>query len=233
LNGGANNIDASGVRPAHQDGLADQVALLARMRGNEGHHDFATLLSLVAGESAFKPHAENHITGAQGPFQFVKATWLSLLKTHGAALGIKPDLMAQIVVGAKGRPTISDPTVLREVLALRNDLAMSAKVAEFYLDDNRAALTRSLHRAPSESELRLSFLLGPHGATKLIHAAERTPTVSAAKILPHAAAANHRLFYTSSGEPRDAAEALAFLTSKFRQDADKYAAYARAQASEA
>ena len=229
MSGGTGNHGASAVLNRHQDALADQIAILARSGGTKGRHEFAALLSLVAGESAFKPHAENHRTGAQGPFQFVKSTWLSLLRTHGAVLGIKPALIAQIVEGANGRPTIANHAVLRELLSLRNDFAISAQAAAFYLDDNRAALARSLHRAPTDAEVRLSFLLGPHGAAKLIRSAERTPETPAASIVPRAAAANPRLFYLPDGEPRDAAAILAFLDRSARRDAAKYAAYARVQ----
>lgn len=209
--------------------MYDQLAVLARQPGGVGGHDFATLLSLVAGESGFKPHAENHRTGAHGPFQFVKTTWLSLLRSHGAALGVKPELIAQIVDNAKGRPTIADPSVLKDVLALRDDLAVSARAAAFYLDDNRAQLSHSLHRPPTDGELRLSFLLGAHGASKLIHAAAKSPEIDAAAVLPHAASANHRLFYEASGAPRSARAILTFLDHKFHKDAAKYAAYAKAQ----
>lgn len=213
--------------------LYDQLAVLARQPGGVGGHDFATLLSLVAGESGFKPHAENRHTGAHGPFQFVKSTWLALLRDHGAALGLKPELIAQIVDNTKGRPTIADPKVLKDVLALRDDLGISARAAAFYLDDNRALLSHSLRRAPTDAELRLSFLLGAHGASKLIHAAAKSPEFEAAMVLPHAAAANHHLFYDQTGTPRSARGILTFLDHKFHRDAAKYAAYARVQGTDA
>jgi hypothetical protein len=220
------------VEPVH-NAMVEQLAALARRPGGVGGHDFATLLSLVAGESGFQAHAANHLTGAHGPFQFVKATWLSLLRTHGAALGLAPALIAQITENAKGRPSVADPAALHQLLALRDDLATAARVAAFYLDDNRASLQHALHRHPSEAELRLSFLLGAHGATKLIQAAAATPERSAAAILPHAAAANRHLFYTNGGAARGAAEMLAYLGRKFRTDAAKYAAYAKVQAADA
>ena len=213
--------------------LLDQLAIMARQPGGVGGHDFASLLSLVAGESGFKAHAANHRTGAHGPFQFIKTTWLSLLRSHGAALGIKPELLAQIVDNTKGRPMIADRSVLKDVLALRDDLSVAARAAAFYLDDNRAQLSRALHRAPSDAELRLSFLLGAHGATKLIHAAANTPEINAASVLPHAAAANHSLFYDRAGEARSAKVIMTFLDHRFHKDAAKYAAYAKAQDSHA
>ena len=209
--------------------LLDQLAILAREPGGVGGHDFASLLSLVAGESGFMAHAVNHRTGAHGPFQFIKTTWLSLVRSHGDALGIKPELIAQIVDNAKGRPTIADPSVLKNVLALRDDMSVAARAAAFYLDDNRAQLSRSLHRTPSDAELRLSFLLGAHGAAKLIHAATKTPEINAALVLPHAAAANRSLFYDAAGDARSAKAVLTFLDHKFHKDAAKYAAYARVQ----
>jgi hypothetical protein len=205
---------------------ATQLSALARTPGVTGNHRFADLLALAAGESAFKPHAFNRHTGATGPFQFIKSTWLSLLRDHGTELGVKASLIEQIVPGAHGRLTVADPEVLKSLLALRNDLALSTRAAAKYLDENAATLQRLLRRPPSEAEIQLSFLLGAKGATRLIHAAAADPNVSAAEIVPHAAAANRTLFFHHTGAARTAAQTIAFLTSKLRADAAKFAAYA-------
>ena len=213
------------VSDAETSSFADQLDALSRTKGVTSGHGVTQLLALVAGESNFKPHAHNRSTGATGPFQFVKSTWLSLVKQHGEALGIKKELVAQIETNSKGRPSVGDPDALKTVLALRNDMALSTRMAVKYLDDNRMAMSHHLHRQPSESELQVSFLLGPSGAAKLIKAAAHTPEIAAADLVPHAAAANRHLFYNTSGEPRTAAQAVAFLASKYRSDKAKTAAY--------
>ncbi len=208
--------------------LPDQFAALARTPIATGGHDFAQLMAIVAGESAFKAHAHNRRTDAEGPFQFVRGTWLALLREHGVEFGIKPELIAEIKTDAKGRPTIADPAVLKTLLDLRHDLALSSRVAASYLDENAEALRRTLGRRPSEAEVQISFLLGAHGAARLIRAAAKTPSKLAVELVPRAAAANRHLFYTPSGEPRTVSETVAYLDRRFQIEKAKYAAYERA-----
>jgi hypothetical protein len=205
--------------------IPDQFAAVARTPGATGGHDFAALLAQVAGESAFKPHAVNRQTGAAGPFQFVKNTWLSLLKDHGQALGVKPDLLAQIKTDAHGHLTIADPAALKEVLDLRHDIGLSAKMAAKYLDENKTHLTDMLHREPSEAEVQISFILGPTGAAHLIGAARSNPETPVDQIVPKAVAANRTLFHDHQGNILTAGQAVAHLAARYRADKAKFAAY--------
>jgi hypothetical protein len=208
--------------------IPDQFAAVARMPDAAGGHDFATLLAQIAGESAFKSHAVNKRTGAAGPFQFVKNTWLSLIKEHGKDMGVKSELLGQIKTEATGRLTIADPHALKEVLDLRHDLGLSAKMAAKYLEENKAHLGHLLHREPSEAELQISFILGPSGAARLIGAAKNSPDRPVDQIMPRAAAANHGLFHDHAGRILTAGEAVAHLAARYRADKAKFAAYAAA-----
>jgi len=205
--------------------IPDQFAAVARTPGATGGHDFAALLAQVAGESAFQPHAVNKQTGAAGPFQFVKNTWLSLLKEHGQALGVKPDLLSQIKTDAHGRMNIADPAALKEVLDLRHDIGLSAKMAAKYLDENKTQLTHMLHREPSEAEVQISFLLGATGAAHLISTAKSSPETPVDAIVPKAVAANRTLFHDHAGKTLTAGEAVAHLAARYRADKAKFAAY--------
>ncbi|HLZ67838.1 MAG TPA: hypothetical protein VKQ29_16555 [Aliidongia sp.] len=205
--------------------IPDQLAAVARTPGVADGHDFATLLAQVAGESAFKPHAVNKHTGAAGPFQFVKNTWLSLLKEHGEALGVKPELLAQIKTEAHGRLAIADPQALKEVLDLRHDLSLSAKMAAKYLDENKTHLAHLLHREPNEAEVQISFILGPSGAAHLVAAAKSHPDTPVDQILPKAVAANRSLFHDHQGTALTASQAVAHLAARYRADKAKFAAY--------
>ncbi|HEV2676223.1 MAG TPA: hypothetical protein VGV37_16985 [Aliidongia sp.] len=205
--------------------IPDQIAAVARTPGATGGHEFASLLAQVAGESGFKPHAVNKQTGAAGPFQFVKNTWLSLMKEHGQAMGVKPGLLAQIKTGANGRPTIADPQALKEVLDLRHDISLSAKMAAKYLDENKTHLSRILHREANEAEVQISFLLGASGAAHLIKAAGSNPDMPVDQVVPKAVAANRSLFHDHQGQTMTAGEAVAHLAARYRADKAKFAAY--------
>lgn len=205
--------------------IPDQFAAVARTPGATGGHDFAALLAQVAGESAFKPHAVNKQTGAAGPFQFVKNTWLSLLKEHGEALGVKPDLLAQIKADAHGHLNIADPHALKEVLDLRHDIGLSAKMAAKYLDENKAHLGHMLHREPTEAEVQISFILGATGAARLITAAKSSPETPVDDVVPKAVAANRTLFHDRQGKILTAGQAVAHLAARYRADKAKFAAY--------
>jgi hypothetical protein len=207
--------------------LSDQFEAVARTPGAPGPHEFTALLAQVVGETAFHQNAVNKRTGAAGPFQFVKNTWLSMVRRHGAELGVKPDLIAQITTDAKGHLKVADPKALADILELRHDVALSSGMASKLMTENTAQLRHILRRAPSEPEVHLAFLLGAAGAGKLINAAATTPDIAANEVVAPAAAANPGLFHDKTGKVRSAAEAITFLAAKYRSDKAKVAAYAQ------
>ncbi len=205
--------------------MLDRFAAIARSPGAANAQDFATLLTQVAGETNFKPNLKNPITGAAGPFQFVKNTWLSLLRQHGVALGVKPDIVQQIKLDPKGKPHVDDPGKLQEILDLRHDVELATKVAGKYLDENRTKLTQALHRQPNEAEIHIAFLLGTHGATKLLQTAASAPDTPVDTVIGAAYRANKSLFQDKNGHLRTAGEAVAALTRKHFADKARVAAY--------
>jgi Ser/Thr protein kinase RdoA (MazF antagonist) len=212
--------------PIETASLSEQFQAVARTPGIPAGGAFTDLLAQVVGESAFQPHALNNSTGAAGPFQFMKGTWLQMLRDHGKDLGIKPDLLAKIGQDTKGRPVVKDPAALRSMLDLRYDASLSAKVAAHYMEDSRVILKHLIHREPSESELHLTFLLGPTGASQLIKTAAEAPDTPSPDVVGQAASANKPLFHDEkAGRDRTAAEALAFLAAKYKSDKSKVASY--------
>ena len=210
--------------------LTDQFEAVSRTPGAPGRNDFTALLAQVVGETAFKQNSVNKQTGAAGPFQFVKNTWLSMVKTYGEALGVKPELVSQITTDAKGHLKVADPQALKDILELRHDVALSSSMAEKLMVLNTSQLHHILHRAPTEPEVHLAFLLGASGAGKLITAAQATPNIASSEVVAVAATANPTLFHDKSGKVRSAAEAVSFLAAKYQHDKAKVAAYAQIQA---
>jgi hypothetical protein len=207
--------------------LPDQIAAIARTPGATGGHEFASLLVEAEAESRFTVSARNPSTGAAGPFQFIATTWLAMVRKYGEGLGVKPELVHQIVLDHNGSPKVANPADRSQLLELRHDPVLATRIAAKYLDEGKAFLQHALGRAPSESEVHLTFLLGPYGASQLIKAADTTPNVSVDGVVGAAARYNKTLFQTASGEPRTAREALTFLAERYHADKARVAAYAK------
>lgn len=133
-------------------------------------------------ESDFDPMAASARSSARGLFQFIEGTWLDLLARHGRGLGL-----AAIDPGS--------PRSRALALAWRHDPRLSARLAAELARENQAALLQVLGRPPRDHELYAAHLLGPRGAVLLIEAAHSRPDLSAAVLLPRAAAANPTVFY--------------------------------------
>lgn len=109
---------------------------------------------LMMAESDGRPDAKNPRSTALGPFQFIEATFLEVARRHF------PDE----VLG------LSDA----EILAKRMDPEFARRAALAYTQDNAAFLGDQGHAVTSVN-LRLAFLIGPTGATRLLAASADTP----------------------------------------------------------
>lgn len=158
--------------------------------------DFSLLVETARRESAMNPHAKASTSSATGLFQFIDSTWLDMVRRHGADHGLSRYASAL----QNGQV---DPSLRREILALRTDPEMAARMAGELARENAEALQSRLGRAPSAGELYAAHVMGQGGAARLIEAAQRGET-NAAVIFPREAAANRGLFYTSNGAPRSA-----------------------------
>jgi hypothetical protein len=184
---------SNALAPVGQDAVQAAIRRAAQATGV----DFSLLVETARRESALNPNARAGTSTATGLFQFIENTWLDMVRRHGAEHGLD----AQSAALRQG----ADAETRREILALRNDPELSARMAGELARENAATLQARLGRAPNAGELYAAHVMGPSGAVRLIEAAERGAP-DAAAIFPREAAANRGLFY-ANGAPRSA-EAL-------------------------
>ncbi len=166
---------------------------------------FDYLVKTAQRESSMDPTAKATGSSATGLFQFLEQTWLGLVKSDGAKLGMA-DASNAVVTTGDGKLTITDPDLKAKVLALRENPETAATAAGVFTAKNREVLTGALGREPSEGELYIAHFLGAGGAAQLIQLASVKPGAKAAGYFGDAAAANRNLFYEKSGRPRTTAE---------------------------
>jgi len=175
----------------------DAVRAAIRRAADATGVDFSLLVETARRESALNPTARAGTSSATGLFQFIEGTWLDMVRRYGAQHGLGEQARA-LQQGA-------DPATRREILALRNDPELSARMAAELARENAQTLQSRLGRAPNAGELYAAHVMGSGGAIRLIEAAQ-SGAPSAAAIFPREAAANRGLFYVN-GAPRSA-EAL-------------------------
>lgn len=178
------------IAPVGQD-----VVRAAIQRGADATGvNFSLLVETARRESALNPNARAGTSSATGLFQFIERTWLDMVARHGSAHGLAPQAAA-LRNGA-------DAATRRDILALRNDPEIAARMAGELTRENAATLQARLGRAPSAGELYAAHVMGPGGALRLIEAAANGAP-SAAAIFPREAAANRGLFF-AGGQVRSA-----------------------------
>lgn len=178
------------IAPVGQDAVRAAIRRAADATGV----NFALLVETAHRESAFNPSARAGTSSATGLFQFIESTWLDMVRRHGSDHGLG-QYVAALHQGANSETR-------REILALRNDPEISARMAGELARENAATLQARLGRAPSAGELYAAHVMGPSGALRLIEAAAQGAP-SAAAIFPREAVANRGLFY-AYGAPRSA-----------------------------
>jgi hypothetical protein len=191
------------IAPVGQDGVRAAIQRASDATGV----DFSLLVQTARRESALNANARASTSSALGAFQFVASTWLDMVRRHGAQHGLGR-YAAMLQSGHVDAQTRAD------ILALRTDPEISARMAAELTRENAAALASQLGRAPSAGELYAAHVLGSAGAAKLIEASAKG-AVSAAALFPREAAANRGLFYANG----QSCSAQALLD-KFSLDAD-------------
>lgn len=180
----------SPIAPAGQDAVHAAIRRAADATGV----NFSLLVETARRESALNPNAQAGTSSATGLFQFIDSTWLDMVRRHGAEHG----LAAQAAALQNG----ASAQTRRDILALRSDPEISARMAGELARENAATLQARLGRAPSAGELYAAHVMGPGGALRLIEAAQQGAP-NAVSLFPREAAANRGLFY-ASGQPRSA-----------------------------
>jgi len=102
---------------------------------------------LMLAESSGRDDARNPRSTATGAFQFIDSTWLSLMSRHFAER--------------------TQSLNRQQVLALRTDRELAREAAEIYTKENAAVLVADGHK-PTFPNLRLAFLLGAGGASRVL-----------------------------------------------------------------
>lgn len=114
----------------------------------------ALLDSIVGAESGGDPTARNPNSSATGLGQFVSGTWADMM--------------------ARYRPDLTEGKTPDQILALRNDPALSREMTQNYATENQAKLTAAGHEAtPGNSYL--AHFAGPQGALSVLGADPSTP----------------------------------------------------------
>lgn len=190
---------------------ANPVVDAIRQGARESGANFDYLLNTAQRESSLNPKAKASTSSATGLFQFIEQTWLGLVKSDGAKLGLK-DYAGSISQRQDGTFAVADPAVKSEILALREDPKLAAGMAGVFTQKNRDVLAGEIGREPTSGDLYIAHFLGARGASDLIRAATVAPNRPAAENFPDAAAANRSIFFDSSGRARGAGEVYALLS---------------------
>jgi len=176
---------------------------------------FEYLLATAKVESNLNPNVRARSSSATGLFQFIEQTWLGMMKSAGRALGFG-NYADAISRNSSGRYQVTDARLRNEILQLRRDPAANATMAAAFTQQNAAALSRRIGRAPTEGELYIAHFLGTGGAGQLIRAADERPQASAAAMFPAAARANRSIFYDRQGQARSVAGVYAELDRRYQ-----------------
>lgn len=173
---------------------------------------FDYLVKTAKRESNLNPDAKAATSSATGLFQFIEQTWLGLVKREGPNLGLN-DAAAAIQRDSAGRYVVPEGDMRQQILALRKDPTLSARLAGVFTSENRSSLREALGRDPTGGELYIAHFMGAGGARELISQASNNPERSAASAFPDAASANRSIFFDSKGRARTTREVYARLVS--------------------
>lgn len=201
------------IAPAGQDSVHAAIRRAADATGV----NFSLLVETARRESALNPNARASTSSASGLFQFIESTWLDMVRRHGAEHGLGAEASA-LQNGANAQTR-------RDILALRSDPEIAARMAGELTRENATTMQARLGRAPTAGELYAAHVMGPGGALRLIAAAQQGAQ-NVVSLFPREAAANRGLFY-ANGQPRSAQG----LLDRLQLDAD--ASMGAAQSSQA
>ncbi|WP_426442113.1 transglycosylase SLT domain-containing protein [Bradyrhizobium genosp. P] len=200
---------AAGVDPSRLQ-IANSIKQAASTTGTS----FEYLLTTAKMESDFNPKAGASTSSAHGLYQFIDQTWLGTVKEAGSQLGYGRYADA-ITRNSDGSYSVSDPTARSAIMKLRDNSDAASSMAAALTQSNSFELTGQIGRRPTDSELYMAHFMGVGGAAQLISSAEDSPSASAAAMFPKAAAANHSIFYDSSGSARSVSQVYSVLTTRY------------------
>ncbi|UEM24667.1 hypothetical protein JL100_031155 (plasmid) [Skermanella mucosa] len=190
----AAGTDASGIGSlvARLDRQARTLAAIDEAAARVGAS--ARLMRAMASlESSLDATAKASTSSATGLYQFIEATWLSKVRSHGRKYGLG-HLARHVRGGPLGEPVVDDPLVRERILALRKDARLSAFLAAELTVDNARRLRKLMGRPVTQTEIYLAHVFGVAGTARFLKAAESTPDRVGASMFPKEARANPGLF---------------------------------------
>jgi hypothetical protein len=220
-------VEQQGTRVWRAPGLPPIAAVPVDVRraihraAREVGVDAGFLIAVAAKESSFDPAARAEGTTALGLYQFTADTWLRVVKVFGAKHGLGEEALA-ITVARDGSMAMPDDAARATLLARRTDRLLSALMAAELARDNAARLARMLNRDVTPAETYIAHFLGLSQAARLIVAADATPRVSGAALLPAAATHNGGIF-NPSGHAASAAALVGEIDAYFTRQAPRFA----------
>ncbi|MBP0445414.1 transglycosylase SLT domain-containing protein [Roseomonas sp. SSH11] len=144
-------------------------------------------------ESRLNPLARNPASSATGLMQFTRDTWLEAVRDFGSRHGLA-GYAAVLVTDRDGNISVRDGRVLRRILRLRENPALSAILAAERLKQARPVLETSIGRPARAADLYLVHLLGPTGARRFLAALNESPRRSSVAVVGEASKRNPGVF---------------------------------------
>lgn len=177
--------------------------------------EFSYLLEQAQAESNFNADVKAKTSSATGLYQFIDRTWLETVAKHGYKHGLGQYGQHINYDPGRGKVSVSDPQMKKEILELRKDPEIASKMAAEFAKDNRDYLAAKTGADIGSTEMYLAHFLGAGGAAKFINAMDRNEGQAAQKIFPAAAKANRNVFYNKDGSSKSLKDVYAFFDKKF------------------
>lgn len=140
-------------------------------------------------------------SSATGLFQFIDSTWLEMMNSYAAKVGVDTTGMSR-----------------EQILALRGDPGLSTKMAALYAAENSKYLQRVLGINPNSTELYLAHFLGKAGAASFLmqmQANADAPITASGSFSEAQIGANRSVFYKKDGTVRTYREVYENMSSSF------------------
>lgn len=164
--------------------------------------DFAYMLQQAKAESSFDADAKAKTSSAEGLYQFIESTWMSMIDRHGDKHGLQTD--------GKSR---------EEILEMRNNPETASLMAAELASDNKRFLETHWAKGEKEigaTEMYFAHFMGAGGAASFLKARDDNPMQNAAVLFPDASKANRNVFYDlKTGRAKTLDEVYAFFDKKF------------------
>src|SRR5688572_7528702 len=118
-----------------QIAVPQSLAAMLAAAGDKSNVDFDYLVQTAMRESSLNPEAKAATSSAVGLFQFLKSTWLQVMKEEGPRLGYQH--YADAITKTRGGDYfVADAETRAEILKLREDPQVAADLAAAFTAEN-------------------------------------------------------------------------------------------------